>query len=504
MVRKYTSFCLIFIFLNFLTCSQNTKEKPKQSVDSQSFNYNTAKLEKLLSQLSQDSILQTGSLGFSLISTRSGQEIMHTNGQKTFNVASCFKAITTATAWEVLGKDFRFQTDLKYDGVLQNGILKGNLYIQGYGDPTLGSQLMPNLGLESTLKLWLKKIQAVGIKQIEGMIIADESLFAGNTIPAEWNWGDVGNYYGAPAGAINVLDNTYKLFFRPGKVGTITQIIKTEPHLPDIQWINEVKTAEANSGDQASIQGAPYTNLRLAIGTIPAGGIFSIKGALPDPAFYLAKRLTQVLRFAGVSVSEEASTSRLLLLKGKSLPNSRKLIHRHLSPGLKEIIDFTNYYSVNLYAEALLKAIGLKIKQKASTIAGAKAIQEFWQKKGLDMRGFYLTDGSGMALANGICPRQLSRILGLLTKEKYFNFFYSSMPVAGISGTMKEVGAGSKAQNNLRAKTGGMTRVIAYTGYFKTKSGELMAFTLVANQYTCKYKEIKKRMEAILIQMMEV
>jgi D-alanyl-D-alanine carboxypeptidase/D-alanyl-D-alanine-endopeptidase (penicillin-binding protein 4) len=271
--------------------------------------------------------------------------------------------------------------------------------------------------------------------------------------------------------------------------------------LPELNFINEVKTAKAGTGDQAVIVGTPYESMRIVSGKIPMGGIFAIKGSLPDPAGFVARQLTQKLKFAGIAVAQAANTSRLLKLNQAWRSEPRQLIYQHESPRLKDIIDFTNFYSVNLYAEAILKTVGLHENQRASTLSGTQAIQKYWRDKGLDTQGFYMQDGSGMALANGITARQLTQMLYELTKEKYFKSFYASLPVAGLHGTMKSVGMGTKMQNNLRAKSGGMTRVLAYTGYFRTESGELMSFTIAANQYTCKYAQIKKKLEDILLEM---
>jgi serine-type D-Ala-D-Ala carboxypeptidase/endopeptidase (penicillin-binding protein 4) len=498
---KLIQYCLFLGIAFLITCSQNAKNQAVTEKSKPNKALNIEKLQKALENLANDSVLSPGTLTFSLQSTQSGNHLLDFNSQKTVNVASCFKAITTAVALDKLGKDFTFKTQLEYSGKLQNGILKGNLYIKGGGDPTLGSALMPGLSWGKTLDTWIQKIKSLGVRQIEGAVIADEELFNPNLIPYEWIWGDIGNYYGAPAGAINVLDNTYKLYFRPTKLGEGAIILKTEPNLPELRFINEVKTAEAGSGDQAVIVGTPYDDMRIVSGKIPMGGTFAIKGSLPDPAGFVARQLTQKLKFASIAVAQPANTSRLLKLSNAWQVEARQMIYQHESPRLQDIVDFTNFYSVNLYAEAILKTIGLHENQRASTLSGTQIIQKYWRDRGIDTQGFYMQDGSGMALANGITARQLTEMLYKLSKEKIFPRFYASLPVAGLHGTMKSVGAGTKMQNNLRAKSGGMTRVLAYTGYFRTESGELMSFTLVANQYTCKYAQIKKKLEDILLEM---
>ena len=231
---------------------------------------------------------------------------------------------------------------------------------------------------------------------------------------------------------------------------------------------------------------------------------FSVKGSIPDPGLYLAQALRGKLDASGVQVQAKSTSTRLLRLAGESYSSKRNLIYQQKSPNLKTIANYTNRFSVNLFAEALLKAIAKREKNEASNRAGVEAIVAYWEKRGLDTEGFFLKDGSGLARANGVTTNQLTQVFYLATKEDYFNDFYASLPIAGVSGTMTSVGAGTALQNNLRAKSGGMSRVLGYVGYFKTKSGELMSFAIVANNYTCKYAEIKKNLIDIMLTMVKI
>jgi D-alanyl-D-alanine carboxypeptidase/D-alanyl-D-alanine-endopeptidase (penicillin-binding protein 4) len=95
-----------------------------------------------------------------------------------------------------------------------------------------------------------------------------------------------------------------------------------------------------------------------------------------------------------------------------------------------------------------------------------------------------MRDGSGLSRTNAINANSLTAILNWCAKESFFTSFFASLPVAGVSGTMKNTGKGTAAAGNVHAKTGSLERVMSYSGYFHTKSGELMSFALVANDYT--------------------
>ncbi len=500
MTPKIAITAVIVLFLFLLTCSQST---PKQE-NIQPSSTDVEALRQALQRLEEDPLLIHGVLAFSVISNKDGKTVLEKNSQKTLAVASVMKAITTATALATLGEDFKFQTELAYSGELtKEGVLKGNLYIKGGGDPTLGSQLLKNQSLQTVLSQWTNKLKLLNISRIEGRVIADESLFERNPTPSQWIWGDMGNYFGAPAGALNVLDNTYKLYFQPTALGQPAKILRTEPNMSHIQFVNEVKTAQAGTGDMASISGAPHDQVRYVSGTIPLGGTFSIKGAIPDPALFLAEQLHQKIKESKIAIAEPPTTTWQLSLQNKKWETQRILIHRHESPYLKDIVNYTNIHSVNLFAEALLKGIGLQQEKEASTQAGIKAVTAFWQKQGIDIDGFYMQDGSGLSLSNGITAAQLTAILHKISQSAYSKVFQQSLPIAGVSGTMYGVANEGKARNNLRAKSGGMTRVQAYAGYFTSASGKQMSFAIITNRYSGEYSQIKKKLSNLMSLMVE-
>ena len=117
--------------------------------------------------------------------------------------ASTQKILTSATALCLLGSDFRFSTFLETDGTIEDGTLKGNLYIRGTGDPTLGSQ---KVGDQMFLYKWVQALRKKGIRRIEGSVISDASFFDGDAVNPQWIWEDIGNYYFMKAGGINVLN----------------------------------------------------------------------------------------------------------------------------------------------------------------------------------------------------------------------------------------------------------------------------------------------------------
>lgn len=236
--------------------------------------------------------------------------------------ASVMKVFTTATANEVLGPDFRFVTELQTTGTLgEDGVLTGDVVIRGGGDPTLAAT-----DLTSTYAQWRAALAEAGVKKVEGSVIGDASVFGTVLTPDTWQWNDSGNYYGAGASGLTVFQNLFYATFRTPSVGAKAPFTGTNPPLPGHEFINEMRVGASGSGDNGYIYGDAYGRLFTFRGTVPAGsGSFTIKGALPDPAFFCARTFSEYLVAQGVPVTGEPTTDRLLGAAGKEIGARKKI-----------------------------------------------------------------------------------------------------------------------------------------------------------------------------------
>lgn len=453
-----------------------------------------------LKKMSETNDLKRGSISFYAHELSSSKTVINYNGTKLLIPASNQKLLTTAAALSILGPDFTFKTYLEYDGLITNkGVLEGNIYIRGEGDPTFGSgRISASEAWSEVLNKICKIISDAGIKQINGGIIGDASWFEYNSIPDYWIWTDIGNYYGTGAYGVNVNENTYKLLLKPGKsIGDSVEILGTDPVIPSVRFLNSIKTAAEGTGDNGYIYGAPFTSLRTVSGTIPKGGNFSIKGSMPDPAYFVASGIKDALVKNKIDVLQAASS--VYTFNGRSIA-ARKVLHTFISSHLKDIIKETNVNSLNLYAESLLKTIGKKLFNEGTTKAGIKALQEFWVSKGLDTSAIVMFDGSGLSTFNWVCSEAFSQALLQMSKEKYYADFYNSLPVSGVTGTLKKVGKGTKLENNMRAKSGSMKRVLCYSGYIKNpETGKEYSFSVMVNNFECTASALIPKLEKILL-----
>ncbi|MBD2701605.1 D-alanyl-D-alanine carboxypeptidase/D-alanyl-D-alanine-endopeptidase [Spirosoma sp. BT702] len=482
---RYIQFILLLV-IGIFESSPEALAQPVRSVDTLA----TRQLRQLVDALQTGSAVRFGTVALSVRRVRDGQERFAYNAYQSLPSASTLKLITTATALQVLGPNYTYTTTLEYDGTIKDSTLIGNLYIRGTGDPSLGSwRFTGYFDLAALLDTWSDAVQAAGIRRIQGVVVGDGSLYDDLTTPDGWPYGDLGNYYGASLSALNINENLYRVFFRPGKtIGAPASVIRTDPPVPYISFRNTVTTDAANTGDQVNIYGTPFTNQQWLTGKVPMGepaNEFSVKGALPDPAYFAAYALQNQLIQDNVTVSGPPVSIGGGLITTLVQNGKRTVLHQHKSPLLPELIQQTNFQSINLYAEALLRTTALTLnKTVRSTEASLETLTTFWKNKGVDINGFRIRDGSGLSAFGALTADNMTSILSVTGREKTFPVFYESIPVVGQTGTVRTLARGTLAAGNVRAKSGSIDGVRAYAGYFTARDGELMSFCVLVNKFT--------------------
>ena len=467
-------------------------------------------LQRAVDQFAGQQLFEHAHVGVCVIDVETGQELAAFQSNKSLIPASSLKVLTTSAALKILGPEFRFQTELQYNGTISSdGTLNGNIFIKGFGDPTLGSNdLQEAAEIEEVLNNWVTAIQEAGIKTIDGYIIGDASFYETGVNVPTWLWEDLGNYYATGAWGLNIHDNRYYLSLQQkSRLGAKPVITGMDPQIPGLQLINEIRSAEKGTGDQAYIFGSPFNYTRFIRGTIPIGtGEMTIKGSIPDPPAFAAQLLMQNLEKKGVRVKRAAVSLLELEQAGASshskIDQPRKVLLKSLSPPLAKIIREANQKSINLYCESILKMLGWQQRKEASTEAGVTTLLEFWSQNGISVNGLYLEDGSGLSVRNGITAQQLTTIMATVAKDKqWYDQFEPTLPLAGKSGTLRGLFKGSSVSGKLRAKSGGMSRVRSYTGFVLGPGGRLRAFSLIANNFSAESRDVRNQMVKLMIKM---
>ena len=446
-------------------------------------------------------------VSFSLVvkDVQEGRTVYSYDTDRLQSPASVLKTVATATALEILGEDYRYPTTLEYDGILENGTLEGNLYIKGSGDPSLGSSHFAP-GQNKFLSTWIAALQKAGIKHITGSVISDESIFDTEGVSIKWLREDMGNYYAPGSYGISIFDNMYKLSLQTGAAGTRPVLKGTEPDIPFIRFKNYLKAAPVSS-DSAYIIGAPLDDVRYLYGVLPANReAYVLKGDIPDPALYLARYLTDQLQQKGIRVDGSPSCYRIEVEENRWKKGERKEIVTTYSPTLREIASICNHVSHNLYADALVKTVGLQYKPRRNEMIssfgrGVQVVKEYWEKKGLDVFPLRMNDGSGLAPADKVSAGFMGELLVYMaTESAVSDAFIASLPQAGIEGSVRNFLKGSKLQGKAHLKSGGITGVRSYAGYI-TKDGKTYAVAVFSNNYSCPMSRMTRALEKLLLQL---
>jgi serine-type D-Ala-D-Ala carboxypeptidase/endopeptidase (penicillin-binding protein 4) len=425
--------------------------------------------------------LKSASYSVCFAPTSTGNPIWSLHAQTKVVPASVFKLVTTATALEQLGPNFKFETQLLMQGSLENGTLNGNLLVKGGGDPTLGSaHFNANTNRSDFLKVWSEEVKKAGIERITGNIIIDRSVYDDQEIPQTWIWEDMGNHYGAAAQGISVFDNVFELIFETeNSDGGATQIVGSEPEIPNLLVENQV-TASNSTRDRAYIFGSPYDTYRVARGTLPKGqSKFRVKASIPNPAQVLGNELSKALISNQIELN---GTVKVEKIDSSFVP--LKLVLTHYSPTLSEIVRKINVHSMNLFAEHLCKQLGLYNSKTGNTTAGCAATEQYWSKRLNQTSPFFAADGSGLSRANALSAQTICEILAHMKTRTNGRTFSESLPLAGVEGTMANYFTQSVVKGKIRVKSGSMTRVRSLAGYMTTAKGTELCFAIIVNNFT--------------------
>lgn len=462
-------------------------------------------LEQATRSFSESDKVKDGRFSFYAVDLASGTSVVSHDIDRKMSPASTMKLITTYAALDILGPDHQFRTQVGFQGEIDSQrTLHGNLVIVAGGDPVLDSEeFQKSYGDGNPFAIQIiEALSERGVKTIKGEIIIDESCYKGIDVPDEWTWQDMGNYYGAGAHAFTFSENRFNLYFNSGSSqGSQTTLTHTDAVLQEISPINKVVSAAINS-DQAYVYSSPKSDRMIVHGEIPLRKKgFKVKAAMPNPAEEFKARLAQELRSAGISLENNELDMPLGI--GDGNPDMTEILVME-SPKLIDITAYTNLKSNNLFAEHLLRQIGKKSTGEGSFAHGLKAIQKWFVSRGISIRGIRLKDGSGLSRAGQVSARTMVELMKELSTENYFEEFMKALPCAGLSGSMRRVGAGTSIAGKMYAKTGYIEGVRAYAGYLEKEKGGLIAFCIMANDYDMSPSRMRKELSKMMVQLNQV
>jgi len=437
-------------------------------------------------------ILSTGTRGGAwavlAVSLDRGDTLLALNPLEPMVPASNQKLLTTAAALHFLGPDFRYETFLLTDGIVDGEVLRGDLVLYGTGDPSLSRRFFP--GETAPMDSLAQRLIEAGIREIRGNLVVDGSYFSGPELHPDWDPRDLNEPFAAPVSAVSFNENLVSLRVEAGPSAQFPPTIHTLPSGSELPVLNTAVTAPPGTRSRIWLfRETPSDPIGIE-GEIPVGGRDVWRELpVPDPLDFSGHFLLQALGARGIRVTGEIQTVRdpnrsVLPPDGGTRPGVHRrtrVLGKYASPPLLEILRVVNKESNNLLAETVLKTLGRQVTGEGSFEGGTRALVRFLTGTvGVSPDEITPRDGSGLSAQNHVSANALVRVLAFMADSPAWPAFYGTLPEAGVR---RELGrmAGSPAARNLRAKTGTMDGVSALSGMVRTRSGERVLFSIISN-----------------------
>jgi D-alanyl-D-alanine carboxypeptidase/D-alanyl-D-alanine-endopeptidase (penicillin-binding protein 4) len=419
--------------------------------------------------------------GIEIQSLATGEILYRLNPTKLVMPASNMKIVTLAAAAERLGWDYTFETTLLAAGPIEHGVLKGDLVIVGTGDPTINGRAgNPTAVFEE----WAARLRDAGVTAIDGRIVADDRAFDDESLGAGWSWDYLVYGYAAPVSALQYNENVAEIVIRPGTEAGRRAAVSVRPEGSGLEVDNHVTTAAAGGSPAIELRRLAGSDHLDVSGSVPlAAPETSRTVAVNNPPRFFARACRAVLVNAGIRVRGDGVAVRDLdTVPDRSLATT--LLSRRSAP-LSEIAKVLMKASQNLYAETLVKTLGLQAG--AGTVeAGDKIVQEVIESWGVEPGSYVLVDGSGLSRYNYVTAQTIVQILRHIYMDpRHRAPFVDALPTGGVEGgTIARRFRGTRAAGNVHAKTGSIANVRALSGFVQAEDGEPLVFSIIANNFT--------------------
>ncbi|MGE3277432.1 MAG: D-alanyl-D-alanine carboxypeptidase/D-alanyl-D-alanine-endopeptidase [Vicinamibacterales bacterium] len=409
--------------------------------------------------------------------------------------ASTEKLFTVAAAAATLGWDYRYTTRILATGpVGAGGTLDGDLVVVGNGDPTINPRHPERW---RAFDDWAAALSARGIRIVNGRLIGDDRAFAEPGWGAGWAWDDLQYGYAAPVGALQYHENAVEVTVGPGMGPGNRAIITTAPFGSGLIVDHDVVTVPESGETKITLSRVPGTIFLGVHGTVVTGSApVTLSAAVDNPTRLYLNALREALARHGVFVAAGTADIGELAQPPDLSTATELLVDR--SPPLSEIADVLLKWSRNLYAETLLYSMA-PVGAPATPEGGLDTLRETLRPWSVLPDFFVPRDGSGLSRYDMVTADSLVWLLTYMWADPALDeTMRTSLPVAGVSGTLANRLEDTPAAGRVLAKTGSMTGVRTLAGYLTTLDGEPLAFAIMVNNYRVPGAEIDRRIDQAL------
>jgi D-alanyl-D-alanine carboxypeptidase/D-alanyl-D-alanine-endopeptidase (penicillin-binding protein 4) len=423
--------------------------------------------------------------GVVIQSLNTGEYFYKRNEDKLFIPASNLKLFTTAAGLLTLGSEFTYETSVYTSGEIDGSLLRGDVIIQGSGDPTISGRFYDN-DMYRVFNKWADSLLNMGIDEISGNIIGDDNSFDDRGLGSGWSWDYESYWFAAPTSALSFNDNCIDITVLYDRAEG-SPVLKISPPSKYVIVLNNVTAVPEDSITSIDVYRERGTNVVKVFGTIrESDDTVKTYCTVNNPTQYTMVILKEILERRGITVqgypmdiddiSAQIDYARLTRL------------FAHYSVPLRDIVKVINKNSQNFFAEQLLKTIGLEVKNYGTFENGVEGCKEVFEEMGINPESMVMVDGSGLSRLNMVTPRQIVNLLTYMYNSSQYVPFYNSLPIAGVDGTLAGRLKNSRAEGRVRAKTGFLGFARSLSGYAMTADNEPVVFSIIGNNFNVPVK----------------
>lgn len=452
-----------------------------------------------------DSIFGGSHWGIAVHDARSGTALFEQNVRTNAAPASNMKLFTAAAALVALGPEFRYTTTVYRGGPIEDGVLRGPLYVRGSGDPTIGvEQSDPT----AVFRAWADSLRSAGIRRIEGAIVGDDNVFDDQALGKGWSWDDTPYYYAAEISGLAYHRNVIDLDVRGQKPNMPATLSWTPVNTGYVTLVNKTVTTGYGTRKDEDYRRLRGTNTIHVGTTLPPGFLEREELTVTNPTLFFTHVLREVLIDEGIAVSGPSVDVDDLPTRPVYTDGSLTQVASHTSPPMQDIVRVINEDSDNLYAEQVLRTLAVHAApdtlglDEGSADKGAFMVKTVASRAGVDTSRIQVADGSGLSRHNLVSPHatvQLLRYMWSHPDRAMRRAFLESLPMGGRDGTLEYRFRGNApAGRNVRAKTGTLSNVSALSGYVTTRAGIPLAFSIMCINHTTRGSNVRRAQDRIV------
>lgn len=427
-----------------------------------------APLPQVLDRILDAPTLRGGITGAVVQRVSDGKILYQHNPDLRLIPASNRKLFTSAAALELLGDDFTFTTQVLATAKPDvDGTLQGDLILHGVGDSSLKTADLNDLAAQ---------VAQAGVKRVTGNVIGDGSVFTDGPYGFGWEWDDFSDSEFPQIAGLEVNDGDVTISVLSGETVGAAATVKLDPPTDYLPLHNQATTAAKDAADTCIIVKPYAQNIAEISGQVPLGATMTQDVPVEAPPRYAATVFADCLRRQGITITGQ-------IIPDKASADDTVILASHASIPLASYIALMNKPSDNLLAESLIRTLGAIKGNGGSYDAGHAVEMPFFQSLGVDTGAIALVDGCGVGRRNFVTARAVGQLLVGMHHQSDWKFYYDSLPIAGVDGTLRRRMKGTKADDNVHAKTGTLSQVRGLSGYLTGQKGDLYAFSLLMNNY---------------------